>query len=66
MSSSPNAIAEKVKLLTSEELSEVETFIEYIRYRSHDRELTQIATAASRPVFEAIWDNPEDAVYDAL
>lgn len=66
MSSSPSVVAEKVKSLTSEQLAEVETFIEFIRYRSHDRELTCNAAAASSPAFAAIWDNPEDAVYDAL
>ena len=66
MSSSPSVIAEKVKSLTSEQLAEVETFIEFIRYRSHDRELTHSAAAASIPAFEAIWDNPEDTAYDAL
>jgi hypothetical protein len=66
MNSNPSVIAEKVKSLTSEQLAEVETFIEFIRYRSHDHELTHNAAGASTPAFEAIWDNPEDAAYDAL
>ena len=66
MSLSSSIIAEKVKSLTSEQLTEVKTLIEFIRYRGHDRELTHGATAANNPAFEAIWDNPEDAAYDAL
>ena len=31
-----------------------------------ERQVTQLAMAASEPVLDAIWDNPDDAEYDAL
>ena len=31
-----------------------------------ERQVTQFAMAASEPVLDAVWDNPDDAEYDAL
>jgi hypothetical protein len=44
----------------------VEDFVEFLRYRRHDRELARAAATASSPALEAIWNNPEDDVYDAV
>ena len=33
---------------------------------SSDGTITRAATLTSAPAFAAIWNNPEDAVYDAL
>jgi hypothetical protein len=33
---------------------------------SSDSAITRAATLTSAPAFAAIWNNPEDAVYDAL
>jgi hypothetical protein len=57
---------EKIQNLTQEQLAEVENFVEFIHFRSQERELTRFAAAASTPTFEAIWNNSEDDVYDAL
>jgi hypothetical protein len=43
-----------------------EGFLEFLRHRRHDRELARAAATASSPALEAIWNNPEDDVYDAV
>jgi hypothetical protein len=59
-------LAEKLETLSPEQIAEVEDFVEFVRLRSEHRMLTRAAAAASAPSFEAIWNNPEDSVYDAL
>ncbi len=34
--------------------------------RDGERQVTQLAMAAAEPVLDAVWDNPDDAEYDAL
>jgi hypothetical protein len=64
----PNAKAllEKIAALPAEGIAEIEDFVEFIAAREQERSLTRAATETSKPVFAAIWDNPEDSVYDAL
>jgi hypothetical protein len=59
-------LAEKIRTLTPEQISEVEDFIEFLRLRGEERGLTRAAAAVSTPVFDAVWANPEDDAYDAL
>ena len=56
----------KLQTLSPERISEVEDFIDFLRQRDSERELTTAAMALSTPSLEAIWDNPEDAAYDQL
>jgi len=44
----------------------VEDFVDFLRMRDHDRALSRLAEAVSEPAFAAVWENPEDDVYDAL
>ena len=60
------SILEKIQSLSSEQLAEVEDFIEFVRLRGRERVLTRAASAASAAVFAAVWANSEDEVYDAL
>ncbi len=63
----PNqALIEKLNTLPVDRLAEVEDFVDFIRHRDQDRAVLRAATAASAPAFAAVWDNPEDDVYDAL
>lgn len=71
MSSKPNAsqvaqIMEKLQQLPQERLAEVEDFIDFLKQRTLDRQLTQFAMQTSEKSFQKIWDNPEDAEYDKL
>ena len=59
-------VAEKLKTLSAERLGEVEDFIDFLSHRDSERQLTRMAMAASEPVLRAVWDNPDDAEYDAL
>jgi hypothetical protein len=59
-------LAEKLEALSPEQIAAVEDFVEFLRARGQDRALTRAATAASAGAFEAVWNSPEDDVYDAL
>ena len=59
-------VARKLRTLSTERLGEVENFIDFLNHRDSERELTRMAMAASEPVLRAVWDNPDDAEYDAL
>ena len=60
------ALIEKISDLPLERIAEVEDFVDFIRQRDLDKGLTRAAARASTPAFAAVWDNPEDAAYDAL
>jgi hypothetical protein len=50
--------------LTSDELIEVENFIDFLNFPGHHEAFA--TSVMSMPAFESTWCNPEDAVYDAL
>lgn len=62
----PKALIAKIISLPVERIAEVEDFVDFLRMRDHDRALSRAAAAASAPAFAAVWENPEDDVYDAL
>ncbi len=62
----PQALIAKLNALPTDRLHEVEDFVDFLRSRDQDRALFRAASAASEPAFAAIWNNPEDDVYDAL
>jgi uncharacterized protein YaaN involved in tellurite resistance len=66
MNSNLNSLSDKIQTLSAEQISEVEDFVEFLRQRGQDRELVRSAATVSTPALEAIWNNPEDDVYDAV
>ena len=66
MNSNASTLTEKIQSLSAEQIVEVEDFVEFVRLRGQERGLTRAATSLSAPAFEAVWNNPEDAAYDAL
>jgi hypothetical protein len=60
------ALIEKLNTLPADRLHEVEDFVDFLRLRDQDRSLVHAAGGASAPAFAAVWDNPEDDVYDAI
>jgi hypothetical protein len=66
VNSKPKTLSEKIQTLSGEQITEVEEFVEFLRHREQDRELARSAATVSSPALEAIWNNPEDDVYDAL
>lgn len=59
-------ITEKIQMLSPEQIAEVEDFVDFLRLRAQDRGLTRASTELSTPAFTAVWNNPEDDVYDVL
>jgi hypothetical protein len=59
-------LADKIRGLSPELVSEVEDFIDFIRLRSEARSTARVMSAASAPAFDTVWNNQEDDVYDAL
>jgi hypothetical protein len=60
------ALLEKIKALPVERIAEIEDFVDFIAAREQERSFTRAVSAASAPSFAAVWNNPEDDVYDAL
>ncbi len=61
-----HALIDKLETLSPERVAEVEDFIDFIRQRDQDRQLTRAATKTAEQSFDQVWNNPDDAVYDAL
>lgn len=59
-------VVEKLRALSPERVTEVEDFIDFLKQRDEDRQLTRAAMRATEPVLEKIWDNADDADYDKL
>jgi hypothetical protein len=60
------ALIGKLELLPPERVNEVEDFIDFIKQRNQDRQLTQAARRLAEQSFANAWDNPDDAIYDQL
>ena len=60
------ALLEKIRVLPPYRLAEVEDFVDFLQLRDQQRGLTRDAATASLPAFAAVWDNPDDDVYNAI
>ena len=60
------SLIEKITALPTERIAEVEDFVDFLSQREHGLSLVRAGATASAPAFAAVWDNPEDAVYDAV
>lgn len=61
-----SSLVRKLESLSPAQIEAVEEFIEFLRTRGRDRALVRAAGTASEPAFNAVWDNREDEIYDAL
>jgi hypothetical protein len=59
-------LLDKLDRLPPERVAEVEDFVDFLQHKDQDRHLTQTASQSAEPSFRKVWDNPDDAVYDAL
>lgn len=66
MSATQQALIAKIATLPPQRLAEVEDFVDFLRTREDDKQLTQQAMQASSPAFARVWDNEADAAYDRL
>lgn len=60
------ALLARIQALPPARIAEVEDFVAFIAAREQERALVRAGMAASEPSFSAVWDNPEDDVYDKL
>lgn len=59
-------IADKLRSLPPERVAEVEDFVDFLRAREAERDVTRASTRLAEASFRAVWDNPDDADYDGL
>jgi hypothetical protein len=59
-------LIDKLEGLPPERIVEVEDFIDFLKSRESDRQLTYAATKIAEPSLQKVWDNPDDAAYDTL
>ena len=55
----------KIRDLSDERVSEVEDFVDFLRARDEHRMLIEAAARLTEPSLAAVWDNPEDDVYNS-
>ena len=56
----------KIRTLPPERVAEVEDFIDFLRLRDEEQQLTRAASKLSEAAFARVWENPDDADYDRL
>jgi hypothetical protein len=56
----------KIRRLAPERVAEVEDFVDFLRQRDEEQQLTQAASQLSEAAFAKVWDHPDDADYDRL
>ena len=59
------ALMAKIRDLSEGRVAEVEDFVDFLRSRDEQRDLIQAAATLSEPSLAAVWDNPDDDVYNA-
>ena len=59
-------VVRKLEHLSPERLAEVDDFIEFLQQRDQEKSLRQDFAQASEAAFAKLWDNDDDAIYDAL
>ena len=60
-------LAAILEMLPAADIAEIEAFIDKVVQRTREAdEWAQRMTKVSEPSFAAVWDNPEDAIYDEL
>jgi hypothetical protein len=58
-------LIEKIRTLPAEKLGELEDFVDFLRQRTDDRRLTEAVARRSEDALRKVWDNSDDADYDA-
>ena len=63
---SDSTLFEKIRELPPDKVAEVEDFVDFLRHKQEERQLTTAAAKLSEDAFRKVWDNPNDADYDQL
>jgi len=61
-----DVLLEKIRALPPEKVAEVEDFVDFLRQRDEDRQLSRAASRLAETSFQQVWDNEDDADYDRL
>ncbi len=56
----------KLRDLSDGRVAKVEDFIDLLRARDEHRDLVQAAAILTEPSLLAVWDNPDDDIYNDL
>ena len=56
----------KIRALPPERVAEVENFVDFLRSRDEEQQLTRAASQLSEKAFAKVWENSDDADYDRL
>ena len=64
--SDPQALLDQIKALPPDRIAEIEDFVAFIAAREQERVMVRAAAETSAAAFAAVWDNPDDAIYDEL
>ncbi len=59
-------ILTKIRALTPEKITQVADFVDFISHKDQERQLVQAGVQMAEDTFRAVWDNPEDDVYERL
>jgi hypothetical protein len=59
-------LLQKIRSLPADKIAEIEDFVDFVRYKNEDLQLSRAAAKLSGAAFQRIWDNPEDEAYDSL
>ena len=59
-------LIDKLETLPQERLDEVEDFVDFLKQRGRDRQLTRAVAQVAEQSFASVWDNSDDSVYDQL
>lgn len=60
------SLIEKIQELPAEQAAEVEDFVDFLRERADGRRLAWAAAKTAEASFARVWENADDAAYDAL
>lgn len=66
MNAPDQVLFDKIKQLPPQRLAEVEDFVDFLRTRENEQQLSLAAAKASEASFAQVWDNDDDAAYDRM
>ncbi len=59
-------IIQKIRTLSPDKVAEVVDFVDFISQKDRDSRLLKAGSKLAEEVFEKVWNNTEDEVYDRL
>lgn len=66
MSTSDQALMNKIRRLPPRRLAEVEDFVDFLHARDDEQRLVRASGKAAEASLSSVWDNDEDAAYDQI